>query len=165
MVKNLTIVGLALLLGACATTGYQPIPPVKVITETVEVEIYAPPHIKEIQMADVEWKVITNTPKSATAKKNIGNGKWYYTTERFEYEPYTKEDGSTARRVKRDAEGNRIELKPLTDSEGNVIESCGNPQQKVAEIELMLDGDFVIFAITTKAMKEWRLTYRRLNVI
>ena len=62
MVKNLTIVGLALLLGACATTGYQPIPPVKVITETVEVEIYAPPLPKEIQMADVEWKVITNTP-------------------------------------------------------------------------------------------------------
>ena len=149
MVKNLTIVGLALLLGACATTGYQPIPPVKVITETVEVEIYAPPLPKEIQMADVEWKVITNTPcKPATAKKNIGNGKWYYTTERFEYEAYTKEDGSTARRVKRDAEGNRIELKPLTDSEGNVIESCGNLQQKVAEIELMLDGDFVIFAIT-----------------
>ena len=149
MVKNLTIVGLALLLGACATTGYQPIPPVKVITETVEVEIYAPPLPKEIQMADVEWKVITNTPcKPATAKKNIGNGKWYYTTERFEYEPYTKEDGSTARRVKRDAEGNRIELKPLTDSEGNAIESCGNLQQKVAEIELMLDGDFVIFAIT-----------------
>ena len=85
---------------------------VKVITETVEVEIYAPTPFKEIQMADVEWKVITNTRKSATAKKNIGNGKWYYTTERFEYEPYTKEDGSTARRVKRDAEGNRIELKP-----------------------------------------------------
>ena len=82
-------------------------------------------------MADVEWKVITNTPcKPATAKKNIGNGKWYYTTERFEYEPYTKEDGSTARRVKRDAEGNRIELKPLTDLEGNVIESCGNPTTK-----------------------------------
>ena len=47
-------------------------------------------HSKEIQMADVEWKVITNTPKSATAKKNIGNGKWYYTTERFEYEPIQK---------------------------------------------------------------------------
>ena len=29
-------------------------------------------------------------------------------------------------------------------------------QTKVAEIELMLDGDFVIFAIATKAMKEWR---------
>lgn len=149
MVKNLVIVGLALLLGACASTGYQPLPPVKVITETVEVEIYAPPLPKEIQLADIEWKVITNTPcKPATAKKNIGNGKWYYTTERFEYEKYTKEDGTEARRVKRDAEGNRLELQPLTDAEGNVIQSCGNLQQKIAEIELMLDGDFVIFAVT-----------------
>lgn len=149
MVKNLAIVGLALLLGACASTGYQPLPPVKVITETVEVEIYAPPLPKEIQLADIEWKVITNTPcKPATAKKNIGNGKWYYTTERFEYEIYTKEDGTEARRVKRDAEGNRLELQPLTDAEGNVIQSCGNLQQKIAEIELMLDGDFVIFAVT-----------------
>tara|TARA_B100001939_G_scaffold347632_1_gene369867 strand:+ start:1870 stop:2571 length:702 start_codon:yes stop_codon:yes gene_type:complete len=149
MVKNLAIVGLALLLGACASTGYQPLPPVKVITETVEVEIYAPPLPKEIQLADIEWKVITNTPcKPATAKKNIGNGKWYYTTERFEYEKYTKEDGTEARRVKRDAEGNRLELQPLTDAEGNVIQSCGNLQQKIAEIELMLDGDFVIFAVT-----------------
>ena len=40
MVKNLAVVGLVFMLGACSTmTPYQPLPPVKVITETVEVEI------------------------------------------------------------------------------------------------------------------------------
>ena len=49
-IRNLTVVGLALLLGACASTGtgYQPLPPVKVITETVEVEIYAPPYHQQL---------------------------------------------------------------------------------------------------------------------
>ena len=134
---------------ACASRGgYTPLPPVKVITETVEVEIYAPPLPPEIQLNDVEWKVITNTPcKPATGKKTLSQGKWYYTTERFAYEEYTKEDGTTARRVQRDAENNRIELPHLEDGNG-VIQVCGNLQQKIAEVELMLDGDFVIFAIT-----------------
>jgi len=149
-IKNLSIAGLAVLLASCASTsGYQPLPPVKVITETVEVEIYAPPLPKEITMADVEWKVITNTPcKPATGKKNIGNGKWYYTTERFAYETYVDEEGKERRRVQRDAEGNRIELEPLKNSADEVIESCGNLQQKIAEIETMLDGDFVVLAVT-----------------
>lgn len=149
-IKNLSIAGLAVLLASCASTsGYQPLPPVKVITETVEVEIYAPPLPKEITMADVEWKVITNTPcKPATGKKNIGNGKWYYTTERFAYETYVDEEGKERRRVQRDAEGNRVELEPLTNSANEVIESCGNLQQKIAEIETMLDGDFVVLAVT-----------------
>ena len=58
---------------ACASRGgYQPLPPVKVITETVEVEIYSPPLPPEIQLNDVEWKVITNTPcKPATGKKTL----------------------------------------------------------------------------------------------
>lgn len=149
-IKNLSIAGLAVLLASCASTsGYQPLPPVKVITETVEVEIYAPPLPKEITMADVEWKVITNTPcKPATGKKNIGNGKWYYTAERFAYETYVDEEGKERRRVQRDAEGNRVELEPLTNSANEVIESCGNLQQKIAEIETMLDGDFVVLAVT-----------------
>lgn len=149
-IKNLSIAGLAVLLASCASTsGYQPLPPVKVITETVEVEIYAPPLPKEITMADVEWKVITNTPcKPAAGKKNIGNGKWYYTTERFAYETYVDEEGKERRRVQRDAEGNRIELEPLKNSADEVIESCGNLQQKIAEIETMLDGDFVVLAVT-----------------
>ena len=100
------------------------------------------------RLNDVEWKVITNTPcKPATGKKTLSQGKWYYTTERFAYEEYTKEDGTTARRVQRDAENNRIELPHLEDGNG-VIQVCGNLQQKIAEVELMLDGDFVIFAIT-----------------
>lgn len=149
-IKNLSIVGLAVLLASCASTsGYQPLPPVKVITETVEVEIYAPPLPKEITMADVEWKVITNTPcKPATGKKNIGNGKWYYTTERFAYETYVDEEGKERRKVQRDAEGKRIELEPLKNGADEVIESCGNLQQKIAEIETMLDGDFVVLAVT-----------------
>jgi hypothetical protein len=150
VVKNLAVVGLVFMLGACSTmTPYQPLPPVKVITETVEVEIYAPPLPKEILLADVDWKVISNTPcKPATGTKNIGSGKWYYTTDRFQYEDYLKEDGTEARRVVRDAEGNRVELEQLTDDSGTVIQSCGNLQKKIAEIEILLDGDFVIFAVT-----------------
>ena len=146
MVKNLAIVGLVFMLGACSTMSpYQPLPPVKVITETVEVEIYAPPLPKEISLADVDWKVISNTPcKPATGKKNIGNGKWYYTTDKYQYEDYIKEDGSSARRVVKDAEGNRIQLDQLIDDSGVVIQTCGNLQQKIAEIEILLDGDFVI---------------------
>ena len=61
-IRNLSVVGLALLLGACSTMQqpYQPLPPVKVITETVEVEIYQPPLPREIALSDVDWKVITN---------------------------------------------------------------------------------------------------------
>ena len=70
------ILALAFIMTSCASTGYQPLPPVKVITETVEVEIYAPPLPKEIQLNDVEWKVITNTPcKPATGKKTLSQGK------------------------------------------------------------------------------------------
>ena len=148
--KTLSIIALTVLMTACASRGgYQPLPPVKVITETVEVEIYSPPLPPEIQLNDVEWKVITNTPcKPATGKKTLSEGKWYYTTERFEYEEYFDEEKQeTRRRVKRDAEGKRIELPHLEDGNG-VIQVCGNLQQKIAEVELMLDGDFVIFAIT-----------------
>ena len=144
------IIALTVFMTACASRGgYTPLPPVKVITETVEVEIYAPPLPPEIQLNDVEWKVITNTPcKPATGKKTLAQGKWYYTTERFEYEEYFDEvKQETRRRVKRDAENNRIELPHLEDGNG-VIQVCGNLQQKIAEVELMLDGDFVIFAIT-----------------
>ena len=150
MVKNIAIVGLVFMLGACSSMQqYQPLPPVKVITETVEVEIYAPPLPKEISLADVDWKVISNTPcKPATGKKNIGSGRWYYTTDKYQYEQYLKEDGTEARRVVRDAEGNRIQLEQLTDDSGKVIQSCGNLQKKIAEIEILLDGDFVIFAVT-----------------
>ena len=148
--QTLSIIALTLIMTACASRGgYQPLPPVKVITETVEVEIYAPPLPPEIQLNDVEWKVITNTPcKPATGKKTLAQGKWYYTTERFAYEEYFDEEKQeTRRRVQRDEEGNRIELEQLTDGNG-VIQVCGNLQQKIAEVELMLDGDFVIFAIT-----------------
>tara|TARA_B100000902_G_scaffold34893_1_gene41902 strand:- start:19046 stop:19768 length:723 start_codon:yes stop_codon:yes gene_type:complete len=147
--QTFSILALAFIMTSCATTGYQPLPPVKVITETVEVEIYSPPLPPEIQLNDVEWKVITNTPcKPATGKKTLSQGKWYYTTERFEYEEYFDEEKQeTRRKVKRDADNNRIELPQLEDGNG-VIQVCGNLQQKIAEVELMLDGEFVIFAIT-----------------
>ena len=92
--QTLSIIALTLIMTACASRGgYQPLPPVKVITETVEVEVYAPPLPPEIQLNDVEWKVITNTPcKPATGKKTLSQGKWYYTTERFEYEEYFDEE-------------------------------------------------------------------------
>ena len=140
-------------LSACSTMQqpYQPLPPVKVITETVEVEIYQPPLPREIALADVDWKVITNTPcKPATGKETIrgSGGKWYYTTERFAYEEYTDDNGETRRRGQRDEAGNRVELPQLLDENGKGIESCGNLQQKIAEVETMLSGEFVVLAIT-----------------
>ena len=141
-------------LSACSTMQqpYQPLPPVKVITETVEVEIYQPPLPREIALADVDWKVITNTPcKPATGKETIrgSGGKWYYTTDRFAYEEYVDEaTGETRRRVQRDEAGNRVELPQLLDDNGVGIESCGNLQQKIAEVETMLSGEFVVLAIT-----------------
>jgi hypothetical protein len=128
---------------------YQPLPPVKVITETVEVEIYQPPLPPAITLSSIDWKVITNTPcKPATGTKKLPGGKSYNTTERFAYEDYTKEDGTSARRVQRDEAGQRIELEALTDQHGEVIQVCGNLEQKIAEIETTLDGNFVVLAIT-----------------
>jgi acid phosphatase class B len=146
--QTASILALAFIMTSCASTGFQPLPPVKVITETVEVEIYSPPLPSAIQLNDVDWKVITNTPcKPATGKQNLSGGKWYYTTERFAYDQVLQEDGTTKRVVQRDENKKRIELEQLTDGNG-VIEVCGNLQQKIAEVELMLDGDFVIFAMT-----------------
>jgi len=148
MTKTLiaALAGVVILTG-CATTAptYPQLPPVKVITETVEVEVYAPPLPNAINLTDVEWKVITNTPcKPATGKHKQG----WYTTEKFQTEEYVKEDGSTATRTSRDAEGNRIELEQLLDKHGDPIEVCGNLEQKIIEIEKELDSDFVIMALT-----------------
>ena len=77
----------------------------------------------------------------------MSQGKWYYTTDRFAYDQVLQEDGTTKRVVQRDENNKRVELEQLTDGNG-VIEVCGNLQQKIAEVELMLDGDFVIFAMT-----------------
>lgn len=146
--QTFSIIALAFIMTSCATRGYQPLPPVKVITETVEVEIYSPPLPPEIELNDVDWKVITNTPcKPATGKQTLSQGKWYYTTDRFAYDQVLQEDGTTKRVVQRDENNKRVELEQLTDGNG-VIEVCGNLQQKIAEVELMLDGDFVIFAMT-----------------
>jgi hypothetical protein len=136
-----------IILSGCASTvpQYPNLPPVKVITETVEVEIYAPPLPNAISLADVEWKVITNTPcKPATGKHKNG----WYTSSKYQTEEYTKEDGSTSTKTVRDADGNRIELEQLTDSNGNPIEVCGNLQQKIIEIEKELDSAFVVMALT-----------------
>lgn len=153
--NTLLLLGFALTLSGCSIFGgndtpqYQALPPVKVITETVEVEIYQPPLPREISLNDVEWKVITNTPcKPATGTKKLPGGRTYNTTERFAYEDITKEDGTTSRQVLRDEAGNRVELEQLTDKNGDVIQVCGNLQQKIAEVETMLDGNFVVMAIT-----------------
>ena len=136
-----------IILSGCASTvpQYPNLPPVKVITETVEVEIYAPPLPNAISLADVQWKVITNTPcKPATGKHKKG----WYTSSKYQTEEYTKEDGSTSTKTVRDADGNRIKLEQLTDSNGNPIEVCGNLQQKIIEIEKELDSAFVVMALT-----------------
>ena len=65
-------------------------------------------------------------------------------------EPYTKEDGTESIRAVRDAEGKRIPREPLVDEDGEVIMVCGNLDQKIAEVEKMIGGDFVVMAITPK---------------
>ena len=142
---------LVLALASCSSmqsVPYQAPSQVKVFTEEVKLEIYQPPLPQEISMRDIQWYVMTNTPcKPATGENR--NPK-YYTTERFAYEDYTKEDGTSARRVQRDAEGNRIELPPLKDENGKVIEVCGNMEQKIAELEKKIGGEFVMMGISVK---------------
>ena len=137
-------------LSACSSMGggYQPLPPVKVITETVQLEIYQPPLPQEIAMQDVQWSVLTNKPcKPATGENR--NPK-YYTTEKYQSEEYTKEDGTTSRRAVRDEAGQRILREELKDENGNVIQVCGNMEQKIAEVEKRLSGDFVLMGMTPK---------------
>lgn len=137
-------------LSACSSMGggYQPLPPVKVISESVQLEIYQPPLPQEIQMQDVQWSVLTNTPcKPATGENK--NPK-YYTTEKYQSEKYTKEDGSESTRAVRDVDGNRILREQLKDENGKVIQVCGNMEQKIAEVEKRLGGDFVLMGMTPK---------------
>jgi hypothetical protein len=64
--KFLVVGGTALALSGCASFDLfggskrpEPLPPVKVITETVKAEIYQPPLPQEIAMTDVQFIVIT----------------------------------------------------------------------------------------------------------
>jgi hypothetical protein len=144
-----TVAGLLFLTGCSSMGGgYQPLPPVKVITESVQLEIYQPPLPQEIQMQNVEWKVLTNTPcKPATGENERPK---YYTTEKYMSEKYTKDDGTESTRAVRDAEGKRILREQFKDENGKVIQVCGNMEQKIAEVEKTLGGDFVIMGMTPK---------------
>lgn len=60
------VIALLFLLQGCgflrpATPEPLPLPPVKVITETVQLEIYQPPLPPEIQLDDVQWFVLTES--------------------------------------------------------------------------------------------------------
>ena len=78
-IADLSVIALLLVgLSACSSMGggYQPLPPLKVITETVQLEIYQPPLPQEIAMQDVQWSVLTNKPcKPATGENK--NPKYY----------------------------------------------------------------------------------------
>ena len=65
-------------------------------------------------------------------------------------EKYTKEDGTESTRAVRDADGQRILREELKDENGNVIQVCGNIEQKIAEVEKRLGGDFVLMGMTPK---------------
>lgn len=149
--KLLALITGGIMLTGCSlmqSKGPQPLPPVKVITETVQLEIYQPPLPQEISMQDVQWHVITNTPcKPATGQDSKTK---LYTTDKYLREEYVKEDGTTATRTVTDAEGKRVELEQLKDEHGKAIEVCGNLEQKIYEVEKELGGDFVIMAITPK---------------
>lgn len=148
-IKDIALAGAVIGLVGCASTPqpmYQPLPPVKVITETVEKEIYQPPLPPEIQLDNVEFIVITDSPCRPATGRDRKTG--LYTTGRFEQEEYTNEDGSTGTRNKKDAEGNNIELPQLTHGDGEPIEVCGNMAEKIYEIEQQTGSEFVVFAIT-----------------
>jgi hypothetical protein len=151
--RNILVVASGiLLLSGCSMlqgpSGPQPLPPVKVITETVQLEIYQPPLPQEIAMQDVTWHVLTNKPcKPATGQDKKTK---LYTTDKYQSEEYVNEDGSTATRAVRDEEGKRVELPVLKDEHGKEIQVCGNLEQKIYEVEKELGGDFVIMAITPK---------------
>lgn len=129
--KHIAVIALAMLVWSCASTPPPP-PPVKVITKPVRLEVYQPPLPNHIDLIDMNWKVITNVPcRPATGRSKVfGSSKTYYTTDKFQ----KTEDGL-------------VELTPIRDEFGVVIEVCGNLQQKIAEVEAELNSDFVIFAM------------------
>ena len=150
MNKLILASAILLMTAGCSTLqqGPSPLPPVRIITESVEIEIYQPPLPQEITMQDVQWSVLTNTPcKPATGENR--NPK-YLTTEKYHSEEYTKEDGTKSTRAVRDAEGKRILREQLIDTDGNVIQVCGNIEQKIVEIEKRLGGEFVLMGMTPK---------------
>jgi|TARA_B110000971_G_C20037544_1_gene515333 hypothetical protein len=150
MNKLILASAILLMTAGCSTLqqGPSPLPPVRIITESVEIEIYQPPLPQEITMQDVQWSVLTNTPcKPATGENR--NPK-YLTTEKYQSEEYTKEDGTKSTRAVRDAEGKRILREQLLDTDGNVIQVCGNIEQKIVEIEKRLGGEFVLMGMTPK---------------
>jgi hypothetical protein len=61
--NKLLLLPLVLLLQSCSLFKSEPeplpLPPVKVITETVQLEIYQPPLPPEIQLDDIKWFVLT----------------------------------------------------------------------------------------------------------
>jgi len=64
--NKIIIIAALLLLQSCsllkpAVPEPLPLPPVKVITETVQLEIYQPPLPPEIQLDDVQWFVLTES--------------------------------------------------------------------------------------------------------
>lgn len=127
----------------------QPLPPVKVITETVQMEIYQPPLPQAIRMQDVTWHVITNAPCLPATGKDKKTG--LYTTQKYQTEEYQDEQsGETKTRAVRDADGNRVMLSQLLDQNGKGIEVCGNLAEKIKDVEKELGGDFVVMAITPK---------------
>ena len=150
MNKLILASAILLMTAGCSTLqqGPSPLPPVRIITESVEIEIYQPPLPQEITMQDVQWSVLTNTPcKPATGENK--NPK-YYTTETYQSEEYTKDDGTTSTRAVRDVDGKRIAREQLKDEDGKVIQVCGNMEQKIAEVEKRLGGDFVLMGMTPK---------------
>ena len=136
------LLGVTLFLGACASNPtYSPLPPVKVITETVEVEIYAPPLPPSINLQDVEWKVISNYPCRPATGVDEKTG--LFTYDRFEREEFTNEEGEIKTRLVRDENNQRVELAVI---EGKEV--CGNLDEQIYEVEKLLDGEFVVFALT-----------------
>ena len=174
---DISVIGVlfTVLLTGCSSmqsVPYQQPSTVKVFTEEVKLEIYQPPLPQEISMRDIQWYVMTNTPcKPATG---INKNPKYFTTEKYQSEEYTKEDGTTSRRAVRDEAGKRIlreQLKgedatsrravrdeagkrilreQLKGEDGKVIQVCGNMEQKIAELEKKIGGEFVMMGISVK---------------
>lgn len=146
IVRTLIMLLLQASLVSCAS--FKPPPPVRVITKPVRIDIYQPPSPRPVHLSDVEWFVITDSPcVPATGETTVfGSDNTYYTTDKYE------KDGNDF-----------IELLPIVDEFGNVIQVCGNIQQKIAEIETQLDGEFVIFALSPKDYENFAINLQELQ--
>jgi hypothetical protein len=138
-INLIAVCGLFLLVG-CASTPqpvYQPLPPVKIITETVELQIYQPPLPPEIKLDDVKWFVITESnmeEKIAEIKKFTGSEFVVFgvTTQGYENMAYNLQE---IRRYMRQQKEIIMYYREATKPKGAQGWSAENAEQQARQLE------------------------------